>query len=132
TQFEPFQRVATTLFATVIVGVMILAALQRAMQQKSEDAILHMAGTLLAVLYLGGLAWFLIALRVKSGALFVGSTSHVLMILLGALLESMFKRDADVKDSGSLLPGFGGVLDVIDSPLLAAPFAYFLFSLFTR
>ena len=208
TQFVWFQHIAATAFAFTLVLVMILAALRRVWGKNTHEAITHMAGTVLATLYLGGLGWFLLALRVKhsySPTGYQGSTESILMILLtvksadigaftfgstlgrhklipwlspkksweglfggiltsalvgllcvkiwphelatlnaakalifggilgavgqaGDLLESLMKRDAEVKDSGSLIPGFGGVLDVIDSPLLAAPVAYLLFS----
>jgi phosphatidate cytidylyltransferase len=46
--------------------------------------------------------------------------------VLGDLAESAMKRDAAVKDSGASVPGFGGVLDILDAVILGAPVAYLL------
>ncbi len=49
--------------------------------------------------------------------------------LIGDLAESLIKRDVGVKDAPALLPGFGGLLDLLDSLLLAGPVAYAMWGL---
>jgi phosphatidate cytidylyltransferase len=67
----------------------------------------------------GGVAFAIMQLGVGRGALFAASVGVIAH--MGDLFESWAKRNFRVKDSGGLIPGHGGVLDRIDSTLLAAP-----------
>ena len=51
---------------------------------------------------------------------------------IGDVCESIFKRSADVKDSGNTIPGMGGVLDVLDSLVLVAPLFYLYLQISTQ
>src|SRR5690606_33193656 len=86
TQFDRFDRWATPALALLLTGILIGAALRKAFRKEVEDAIRRMAGTLLAASYLGGLAWFLMAVRVERDGPgvggFDGTTLHIVTILL--------------------------------------------------
>jgi len=88
-------------------------------------------GVLASVLAGMGLAWL--------SQKFLSAPDHVdlplgavwglifgLVGVFGDLAKSLLKRGAGIKDSSSMLPGLGGVLDVLDSPLMVAPVAYWL------
>jgi phosphatidate cytidylyltransferase len=85
--------------------------------------VIAMAVAILFVVGCGIMVWWL-ALIFGFCFAFIGQ--------FGDLAESMIKRDAEQKDAANKVPGFGGVLDIIDSPLLAAPFAYLFFMFSSR
>jgi phosphatidate cytidylyltransferase len=65
--------------------------------------------------------WLLGSRGFALGALFALAMVTVLASILGDLVESLLKRQANVKDSGALFPGHGGLLDRVDSVFSAVP-----------
>ena len=63
--------------------------------------------------------------------LFIGLFIGILA-QLGDLAESLMKRDYQIKDSGNVFPGMGGVLDLIDSIIFTAPAFYFFISVISK
>jgi phosphatidate cytidylyltransferase len=82
---------------------------------------------------LGGLAtkavfdlvWGELSMGLSWGAALVFGVAVSGLAVVGDLVESLLKRDAQVKDAGAVLPGMGGILDRVDSPLLGIPGMYY-------
>jgi phosphatidate cytidylyltransferase len=89
-------------------------------------------GVLVAMLVGGigarlGRTWLPASLTPIRAALIAGPVAVVAIV--SDLVESIIKRQANLKDSGEAVPGIGGIFDLTDSILLSAPVAYFLLGL---
>ncbi len=80
---------------------------------------LSTVSSLVFVHFLGGKMFGMNPLHAVILGVLLSSTA-----VIGDLIESLFKREAGVKDSGNLFPGIGGILDLLDSLLFNAPIMY--------
>lgn len=86
-------------------------------------------GILIGTIAATGVAYFLM----DEGEWYIGAAVGIavtIAAIFGDLVESALKRDVDIKDMSGILPGHGGILDRMDSALLAGPVAYVVFAIF--
>lgn len=84
------------------------------------------AGSVVGGIFGAALIKTVIHQELSFGHMIIAGAVIGIATVVGDLVESMFKRDAGIKDSGSIVPGHGGVLDKMDGVTFAGPAFYFL------
>jgi phosphatidate cytidylyltransferase len=85
-------------------------------------------GALFALLVTYGISFLFTGLSLEKW--FVIASLVIVFGTLGDLSESLLKRSLDIKDSGNILPGHGGILDRFDAVLISVPFVFVFLTLF--
>src|SRR5207248_1544350 len=123
-------------FETAVLLLFLLTVITRQMfaRLREDEPLQAMAYTLFGLLYV---LWLF---KLMPGHLAALNWTHATILglllgfaaVIGDLAESIIKRSTGVKDSGRLLPGIGGALDLVDSLLFTAPLLFFYLRLVVR
>ncbi len=87
-------------------------------------------GAIVSGTAVGGIAYLIFQFPFPWWHVLIMGPALVILTHTGDLTESVFKRGAQVKDSGTLIPGHGGFLDRLDNILLTSPFMYLYVTFF--
>ncbi len=94
--------------------------------KKSKEGLIGSVLFTILAMYIIRLIWFK-DMNISSVQMIIVPSIVALIGMLGDLAESMFKREFEIKDSGNILGGHGGILDRFDSLIFVLPVIYYYF-----
>ncbi len=133
----PNASLSMIVFLLIVFGNDIVAYLAGSLWGTGSRRILPVSPNKSAVGFVGGIfgsllfataAWFAVpqVFFHRVGIYLAVSLTVAIATIAGDLVESAMKRSANVKDSGTIIPGRGGILDSIDSVIFACPICFYL------